>query len=253
MWGKRMRRVAYFLLVLLAFSALLNVRLAWTEENTVVRVIPDVVDLGSGSVIGEEFTVAVAVEDIVGLCALEVKFYWDDTYLEYVNHTWTMGFENFSDPIPPSPYAGVLHEPVIGLADLVYTDWYWCAACCLYQTDTFTGSGTAFIMTFRVTNQLDTPVATYLTLNTTHLADSTPRPIIHTDVNGVVLIPGLSGSYLGDIDEDGDVDIIDIVIMAKAYGSEEGAPEYDPRCDLDKDNKVQLFDLVLAAGNYGKR
>lgn len=248
-----MKRVAYFLLVLLAFSALLNVRFAWTEENTVVRVIPDVVDLGSGSVIGEEFTVAVVVEDVVGLHGLEVKFYWDAEYLEYVSHIWTIGFENFSTPIPPSPYAGVLHEPVIGLADLVYADWYWCAAACLYQADTFTGSGTAFIMTFRVTNQLDTSVATYLTLNTTNLADFNPRAINHTDVNGVVLIPGLSGGYLGDIDEDGDVDIMDIVIMAKAYGSEDGAPEYDPRCDLDKNNKVQLFDIVIAAGNYGKK
>jgi len=108
-------------------------------------------------------------------------------------------------------------------------------------------------MTFRVTNQLDTSVATYLTLNTTNLADFNPRAINHTDVNGVVLIPGLSGGYLGDIDEDGDVDIMDIVIMAKAYGSEDGAPEYDPRCDLDKNNKVQLFDIVIAAGNYGKK
>ncbi len=108
-------------------------------------------------------------------------------------------------------------------------------------------------MTFRVKNQLDTPVATYLTLNTTNLADFTARTIIHNDVNGVVLIPGLSGGYLGDIDEDGDVDIFDIVTIAKAYGSEDGAPEYDPRCDLDNDNKVQIFDIVIAAGNYGKR
>ncbi len=247
-----MRKVAYFLLVLFAFSALLNVRFAWTEENAVVKVIPEVVDLGSGSAIGEEFSVAVVVEDVVGLHGLEVKFYWDDEYLEYVDHTWTIGFENFSNPIPPSPYAGILHDP-IGLADLVYTDWYWCAAACLYQADIFNGSGTAFVMTFRVKNQLDTPVATYLTLNTTNLADFTARTIIHNDVNGVVLIPGLSGGYLGDIDEDGDVDIFDIVTIAKAYGSEDGAPEYDPRCDLDNDNKVQIFDIVIAAGNYGKR
>ncbi|UCG37043.1 MAG: hypothetical protein JSV64_01855 [Candidatus Bathyarchaeota archaeon] len=247
-----MKRVAYFLLALFVFSALFNVRFAWTEENTVVRVIPEVVDLGSGSVIGEEFAVAVVVEDVDGLFGLEVKFYWDDEYLEYVNHTWTIGFENFSSPIPPSPYAGILHEP-IGLANLVYADWYWFAAGCLYGSDIFNGSGTAFVMTFRVKNQLDTPVTTYLTLNTTNLADYAAYAIIHTDVNGVVLIPGLSGGYLGDIDEDGDVDIFDIMMMAKAYGSEDGAPEYDARCDLDKNNKVEIFDLIIAAGNYGKK
>lgn len=248
-----MRRVIYFLLVLFVFSALFNVRFAWTEEVAVVRVIPEVVDLGSGSVIGEEFTVAVAVEDVVGLFGLEVMFYWDDEYLEYVNHTMTVGFENFSDPIPPSPHAGILHEPVIGLADLVYADWYWWAAGNLYGADNFTGCGTAFVMTFRVRNQSDAPVATYLTLNTTNLADAHAFAINHTDVNGVVLIPGLSGGYLGDVDEDGDVDIFDIVMMVKAYGSEDGEPEYDPRCDLDRDNKVQLSDIVIAAGNYGKK
>ena len=56
----------------------------------------------------------------------------------------------------------------------------------------------------------------------------------------------------GDFDEDRDVDIFDIVLIADAYGSAEGEPDYDPNCDLDGDGDVDIFDVIIPAGNYGK-
>jgi len=223
-----------------------------TASSTVVRVVPEVVDLGAGSVVGEEFTVAVVVENVEELYGFEVWFVWDDEYLEYVEHTRTVAVENFSDPIPPSPYAGILHNPVIHLADTVYTNWYWYAECCIYGADNFTGSGTMFVMTFSVKKQLNTSVATHLVFNRTILADTIAGNIEHEVIEGLVLIPGLSDGYKGDIDEDGDVDIHDIVTMVNAYGTEEGEPDYDPRCDLDIDHRVHISDIVIASGNYGK-
>ena len=55
----------------------------------------------------------------------------------------------------------------------------------------------------------------------------------------------------GDFDEDRDVDIFDIVLIADAYGSAEGEPDYDPNCDLDGDGDVDIFDVIIPAGNYG--
>jgi hypothetical protein len=56
----------------------------------------------------------------------------------------------------------------------------------------------------------------------------------------------------GDMDEDFDVDIFDLVRMAVVYGVEKPNPWYDPSCDLDADGDIDIFDLVRMAGNYGK-
>lgn len=56
----------------------------------------------------------------------------------------------------------------------------------------------------------------------------------------------------GDVDADRDVDIFDIVMIASAYGSEEGDPDYNPLYDLDGDGDIDIFDIVAAAGHYGE-
>jgi hypothetical protein len=57
---------------------------------------------------------------------------------------------------------------------------------------------------------------------------------------------------LWDVDDDGDVDIFDMVAMASRYGSEEGDPIYNPNYDLDGDGDIDLFDIVSAASHYGE-
>ena len=60
----------------------------------------------------------------------------------------------------------------------------------------------------------------------------------------------------GDLDEDRDVDIFDIVIWADTYGSILGEPAYRPECDLDPppfgNGEIDIFDVIIPAGNYGK-
>jgi hypothetical protein len=59
-------------------------------------------------------------------------------------------------------------------------------------------------------------------------------------------------SILGDINMDGTVNLQDLVLLAKAYGSKPGAPNWNPKADLDGNGAVGLSDLVLLAKNYGK-
>jgi len=78
---------------------------------------------------------------------------------------------------------------------------------------------------------------------------------------GDTLIPHLGEDYyplmspvhglLGDIDGDGDVDMFDFGIFAQAYGSIDGDPNYDARCDFDNDGDVDMFDFGIFAQNYG--
>jgi len=48
------------------------------------------------------------------------------------------------------------------------------------------------------------------------------------------------------------VDIYDFVMIADAYGSEEGDPEYIANCNIDDDEDINIYDVVIAAGNYGQ-
>lgn len=65
----------------------------------------------------------------------------------------------------------------------------------------------------------------------------------------------VSGSpYLwGDVNHDGLVDIRDIAIVAKAYGSYPGSPTWKAEADINGDGKIDLKDVAIACKNFGKK
>jgi len=57
---------------------------------------------------------------------------------------------------------------------------------------------------------------------------------------------------IGDVNGDGKVDIKDLVLLIKAYGSYPGSPKWNPNADINNDNKVDIKDLVLLIKHYGE-
>lgn len=57
---------------------------------------------------------------------------------------------------------------------------------------------------------------------------------------------------LADINDDHKVDVADIFLVAKAYGSTPGDWNWDPRADINIDKKVDIIDILLVQKNYGK-
>jgi hypothetical protein len=134
----------------------MNIKPAQAQE-TVVRFIPGTIELGPENVIGQNFTVAVVVEDIDDLAGFDIQCSWDPNYLDYVSHTATVPVESYPPPQPPSPYGGLL---VTGAGILPLTDevnatagTYWVAFATLGAGPYFAGNGTAFVMTFEVIDQ----------------------------------------------------------------------------------------------------
>ncbi len=48
------------------------------------------------------------------------------------------------------------------------------------------------------------------------------------------------------------VDITDLVIVARAFGSQTNDSNWDSRADLDGSSMVDITDLVLVARHFGK-
>lgn len=53
-----------------------------------------------------------------------------------------------------------------------------------------------------------------------------------------------------DINEDGTVNILDIALVALAWGSYPGHLRWDPRCDLDGNELINIIDIALVAVEY---
>ena len=54
----------------------------------------------------------------------------------------------------------------------------------------------------------------------------------------------------GDLNSDGKVDLLDIVVAAGAFGTQTGDPTYNPDADINSDGVIDVFDLVAIAINY---
>jgi thermitase len=57
---------------------------------------------------------------------------------------------------------------------------------------------------------------------------------------------------LGDINGDGIVDIFDIALAAKAFGSYPGHPRWNLEADINSDGVVDIVDIATIAKNFGK-
>jgi len=57
----------------------------------------------------------------------------------------------------------------------------------------------------------------------------------------------------GDIDRNDVVNYLDLYILAKAYGSKSGDPNWNAMADLNCDNKVNYLDLYILAKHYGQK
>lgn len=73
-----------------------------------------------------------------------------------------------------------------------------------------------------------------------------------TDVDDNTRLGGwLFVTRAGDVNGDRWINIFDVVRLAMAYGSYTGDPQYDVYCDFDDDGDVDVFDMVTACDPYG--
>jgi len=56
-----------------------------------------------------------------------------------------------------------------------------------------------------------------------------------------------------DLDRNGKVDVLDIALAAKAYGSYLGHPRWNPKADLDGNGAIDILDIAKVARDFGEK
>jgi len=58
---------------------------------------------------------------------------------------------------------------------------------------------------------------------------------------------------LGDVNGDGRVDLKDLALVARAFGSTPTSPNWNPAADINGDGQVNMKDIALVVRNFGQQ
>jgi len=68
----------------------------------------------------------------------------------------------------------------------------------------------------------------------------------------LILPASAHGCLRYDVNRDGKVDIQDVTVVAKAFGSYPGHPRWKPCCDFDGDYRITLIDVAFVCIHFGE-
>jgi parallel beta-helix repeat protein len=106
-------------------------------------------------------------------------------------------------------------------------------------------------ITFQVTYAviwLKPAIESYLRFNSTKLITDAAADVPHDKTDGLYRYRPMPG----DLNSDGIVNISDLFIVAKAYGTKPEDSNWNPLADLNNDNIINILDLIHVARNYGR-
>jgi hypothetical protein len=66
-----------------------------------------------------------------------------------------------------------------------------------------------------------------------------------------IMIKNVPTCYTYDFDCDGDVDIVDVMMVASRWNTNTGDPGYDAQYDLDGDGDIDIVDVMMVAAQWG--
>jgi len=181
-----------------------------------------------------EFELNINVTDVVNLHECKVELTYNKTLLNIIDveiHPFFTG-----DYLTEWEVSNTIGKLLINITDIVpYTN----------------GSGPIATVTFRVIysfvwNINKPSINCTLKFNSSTLLTEGDVAIEHDAINGIYYYAPLKG----DLNKDGTVGLIDLVIAGQAFGSKP-TPPYDI-ADLNRDGIIDILDIIIIARNYGR-
>lgn len=199
--------------------------------------------------VGDLFTVSVNIVNAKELFGMDVQLSWDPTFVQYVCHEKMTPVEQHLD--------GVLHAPILPVFNDVDENAqmpgaapetrYWLSECSQLPAAPFNGLGTFVVLTFRALRHGDP----HFVITSLCLADTGGSPLPASVEYGTMAILARGE---GDVNDNGIVDILDLVQAARCYRSVEGQPDWNQFADVAAPWKIiDILDLVTISSHYGNR
>jgi parallel beta-helix repeat protein len=199
--------------------------------------------------VGDTFVVNITIAGAVDLGCWQVGVQWDSSLLSFA--AISVPSDNvFADKHP------VFAGPDTSVSGLVVY-----GGSVGPGENGFTGNGTLAQLTLQITQgvgpseQVKSDIAFESILVDTFLLNSTGSDVtlVYAFNNAhYTYIGQQSETMLGDLNQDGIVDIYDVIQAASAFGSYRGHPNWDSHADLNHDNIIDIFDIIILANNFGK-
>jgi hypothetical protein len=81
------------------------------------------------------------------------------------------------------------------------------------------------------------------------------QPDAHVASGGTYVLDGgfrtISHCVVSDANEDGSVDVIDLLYLVETFGTARGEPSYNSMCDFNTDGSVDVLDLLWLVEYFG--
>jgi hypothetical protein len=185
--------------------------------------------------VGETYTVNVTIANVTNLYTWQIQLSFDPTVLNCTNARYT---ENHV-------FAGkeiVAVNPVIN-----NTEGYVLYGCCLLgNEETFNGNGTLCQIQFTAMSSGKSALG-FSGPEDTFLLDFGLNEVPYGTRDGCVTVE--EGLHC-DLNNDRKVDIADLSLAAKAFGSYSTYPRWNPTADINGDGTVNIVDLVLIVKRF---
>ena len=200
----------------------------WVNMPCVINVSPSLSKAG----VGFSFVVNITIDIAARLSGWQVKLCFDATVLN-ITKAWVP-----QDSVFPNN-TDFVSEPVMGEGYVLM------GAAVFSEDKTFIGAGTLFSIEFKVLREGSSALS--FDTGCTMFLNETGNNISYFRGDGF-----FDSDPLGDVNRDGKVDLKDVYMLGRAYGSSLGHPRWNVACDINGDLKIDLKDYFIVCRNYGK-
>jgi hypothetical protein len=249
------RRVLFLVLASVFLS--MTVGTSFASYSAIVSVYPSPQSVK----VGQIFTVDIRVENITGLQCVDFCLKYDSTMLNATKVEEGSFMKAFGSTYIIKQEIQRNYQTNRGRVWFVDV---------ITGNGSATGSGTLATVTFNATAPSEGVLDLFSVLpespNQVKIITCGGVPIAHAVIDGYVVVssdpadppgdpPGQSDPAVQmspDLNGDGIVDIVDVSMIARAYGKSSGDPLYALNADLDQDGVIGIKDLAVVASKFGQ-